>query len=83
MSEGSDGSGTSVSSFSVSEEVRTAVFFVNMSTDALRAWCSHTDAGRATWSQWTREMMLAFCHNRWPQGYYIQSSGIQSEGETK
>lgn len=43
--------------------------FADLSTDELRARAKQTDNGRANWDQWTREMLLAFFHNRF--GRYV------------
>lgn len=41
--------------------------FADLSTEELRAMAARTDGGRASWGDWTREMLLAFFHNRWGQ----------------
>jgi hypothetical protein len=38
-------------------------------TEQLRALATKTDGGHASWSQWTREMLLAFFRNR--HGQYV------------
>lgn len=49
------------------------VFFASMADDALRDFCrgASPDNGRTNWSAWTRDMLLAFCRNRWPCGYCV------------
>lgn len=39
--------------------------FSDLSTEQLRAMAVRSDNGRASWSEWTREMLLAFFHNRY------------------
>jgi hypothetical protein len=38
--------------------------FVELSTEELREMARKTDGGLASWSDWTRDMLLAFHHNR-------------------
>lgn len=39
--------------------------FAELPTEDLRAMASKSDGGRASWSLWTRDMLLAFFHNRY------------------
>lgn len=39
--------------------------FADIATDELRAMAVRTDGGHASWSEWTRDMLLAFFHNRY------------------
>lgn len=41
--------------------------FSDIPTDELRDMAARTDGGRANWGDWTREMLLAFFHNRFGQ----------------
>lgn len=41
--------------------------FRELETEELRRMASKTDGGRAAWSEWTRDMLLAFFHNRYGQ----------------
>lgn len=43
----------------------TSPAFAELSTERLRAMASKTDGGHASWSNWTRDMLLAFFHNRY------------------
>lgn len=54
------------------------VFFSSMTDDALRDFCREAspDNGRTNWSAWTRDMLLAFCRNRWRCGYYVMMKDI-------
>jgi len=38
--------------------------FTELTTDELREMAIKTDPVRCNWDQWTREMLLAFFHNR-------------------
>ncbi len=41
--------------------------FADLPTEDLRAMAVKTDNGQASWHQWTRDMLLAFFHNRFGQ----------------
>ena len=46
----------------------TEVYFKSMETEALREF---VESSSPLWPTATREQLLAWCHNRYPCGYYM------------
>lgn len=54
--------------FACGGPIRERQKFTDLTTDELRALAAKTDNGTASWSQWDRDMLLAFFHNRYRDG---------------